>query len=168
MLACVLAYLLTYYLLTYLLTYSGDARHVLMMLSERGPGDIFENSWLHVGKYDHLDAEISPASPSRAWAQLTHNGIADTRAPRGGGKRCVNCFQAAMANISADVSADVSASASSDHLSARVSRRISRRVRVCTAGEGFGHPVQSSDHRRAIVLHHAQLVRLITTTQMIS
>ena len=145
-----LAYLLTH-LLTHVLSYSGDARHVLMMLSERGPGDIFENNWLRVGTYDQLDAEISPASPSRAWAQLTHNGIADTRATRGGVRRCVNCFQVATADISA-----------------RVSRRISRRVRVCTAGEGFGHPVQSSDHRRAIVLHHAQLVRLITTRYIIS
>lgn len=91
----------------------GEARHLAMLLSERGPGDVFDNMLLTTSpglraaparaaaaRHNHskrnrrwLDPEISPASRTRAWVQLTHNGLADARTPRGEvAERCVNCF----------------------------------------------------------------------------
>ena len=85
---------------------AGEARHIAMLFSERGPGDSFEyDELLADASATAYGADLNPASESRAWLILTHNGIADTRlawpwrrnavdlsSPKV--RRCVNCFQA--------------------------------------------------------------------------
>ena len=83
----------------------GACRNVTMLAASSSRPRI-SSSGNRYGKYP---ADINPASPSRAWAILTHNGIADLRATRSAPHtpgvmqlhavaqrpitRCVNCFQ---------------------------------------------------------------------------
>ena len=73
----------------------GGARHVAQLLTERGPGDIFPNAQLRLEQVmsSRFGPEINPASPSRAWLILTHNGMADLRDRGRNQGRCLNCFQ---------------------------------------------------------------------------
>ncbi|KAL1527280.1 hypothetical protein AB1Y20_015955 [Prymnesium parvum] len=71
----------------------GQPRHLLLLLSERGPGDVFDAKQLRLGSYGVYDSEINPASPTRQWIALTHNGMADLRLSGVNKGRCLNCFQ---------------------------------------------------------------------------
>jgi len=73
----------------------GGARHVAQLLTERGPGDTFPNAQLRLEQVmsSRFGPEINPASPSRAWLILTHNGMADLRDRGRNQGRCLNCFQ---------------------------------------------------------------------------
>ena len=73
----------------------GGARHVAQLLTERGPGDSFPNAQLRLDRVmsSRFGPEINPASPSRAWLILTHNGMADLRDRGRNQGRCLNCFQ---------------------------------------------------------------------------
>ena len=93
------------------------ARHITMLLTERGPGDIFPNEELTLrasaatsngseggggvggrgggGRFGRLrlGPELNPASPTREWLILTHNGMADMRDRGRNAGRCLNCYQ---------------------------------------------------------------------------